>query len=49
MLGAQPEEARTRVEAALAAATEAVRLRQRGESVPEELAAAVRAADEQMF
>ena len=49
MLGAQPEEARTRVETALAAATEAVRLRQRGEPVSDELAAAVRAADEQMF
>jgi len=49
MLGAQPEEARARVHAALAAATEAVRLRQRGELVPDDLAAAVRAADEQMF
>ncbi|HEX4805148.1 MAG TPA: long-chain fatty acid--CoA ligase [Conexibacter sp.] len=49
MLGAQPAEARAKVEAALAAATEAVRRRQRGEPLPDELAAAVREADAQMF
>jgi len=49
MLGAQPEEARAKVEAALAASVEAVRRRQRGEPLPDELAAAVRTADEQMF
>jgi long-subunit acyl-CoA synthetase (AMP-forming) len=49
MLGAQPEEARARVEAALDAATQAVRLRQRGEPVSDELAAAVEQADREMF
>ena len=49
MLGAQPEEARARVEAALAASVEAVRLRERGEPVPDELAAAVEQADREMF
>jgi long-chain acyl-CoA synthetase len=49
MLGAQPEQARGRVEAALEAATQAVRLRQRGEPVPDELAGAVERADREMF
>ncbi len=49
MLGAQPHEARAKVEAALAASTEAVRLRQRGEPLPDELAAAVARADREMF
>jgi long-chain acyl-CoA synthetase len=49
MLGAQPEEARARVEGALDAALQAVRLRQRGEEVPAELAATVEQADREMF
>ena len=49
MLGAQPEEARARVEAALEASKRAVRLRQAGEPVPDELAAAVARADREMF
>jgi long-chain acyl-CoA synthetase len=49
MLGAQPEESRAKVEAALEASKQAVRLRQRGEPVPDELAAAVERADREMF
>jgi long-subunit acyl-CoA synthetase (AMP-forming) len=49
MLGAQPEEARARVEGALDASLQAVRLRQRGEEVPAELAAAVEQADRELF
>jgi long-subunit acyl-CoA synthetase (AMP-forming) len=46
---AQPEEQRAPVQAALAAAIERVRLRQRGEPVPPELEAKVALADEQIF
>jgi long-chain acyl-CoA synthetase len=49
MQAAQPEEQRRPVQEALAAATERVRLRQRGEPVPPELEATVAQADEQMF
>jgi long-chain acyl-CoA synthetase len=49
MLGAQPEEARARVQGALDASTQAVRLRQRGQEVPAELAAAVEQADRELF
>ena len=49
MLGAQPEERRAPAEAALEAAVQAVRLRRRGEPVPDELAAAVERADSEMF
>ena len=49
MLGAQPEEARARVEGALDASLQALRLRQRGEDVPAELAATVEQADREMF
>jgi len=49
MLAAQPEEQRRKVESALEAAREKVRLEQAGEPVPEELAARVAAADEEMF
>ncbi len=49
MLGAQPEEARARVQGALDAALQAVRLRQRGEEVPAELAVTVEQADREMF
>jgi long-chain acyl-CoA synthetase len=49
MLGGLPDEQRERTERALAAATEKVRLEQRGEPVPAELAAEVAAADEQIF
>jgi long-chain acyl-CoA synthetase len=49
MLAAQPADQREPVEQALAAATERVRLRQRGAPVPPELEAAVARADEQMF
>ncbi len=49
MLAAQPEEQRAPLERALQASREAVRLRQRGEAVPEELAEEVRQADEQYF
>jgi long-chain acyl-CoA synthetase len=44
-----PDEQRAAAEAGLAAAIEKVRLEQRGEPVPEELAAKVAAADEQLF
>ncbi|MBV9424900.1 MAG: AMP-binding protein, partial [Solirubrobacterales bacterium] len=46
---AQPEERRAPVQAALAAAIERVRMRQRGEPVPPELEAKVAQADEQIF
>ena len=49
MLAAQPEEQRKPVEEALDAAIERVRLKQRGEPVPEELEQKVKQADEQMF
>jgi long-subunit acyl-CoA synthetase (AMP-forming) len=44
-----PEEQRAPIQAALAAATERVRLRQRGEPVPPDLDAKVAQADEQIF
>ncbi|MFL5821784.1 MAG: AMP-dependent synthetase/ligase [Solirubrobacteraceae bacterium] len=49
MLAAQPEDARGKVEAALEAAREKVRLEQAGEPVPEALASMVAAADQEMF
>jgi long-subunit acyl-CoA synthetase (AMP-forming) len=49
MLAAQPEEARARVEGALAAARQRVALRQQGAEVPDELEQAVRAADDAIF
>ena len=49
MQAAQPEEQRRPVREAVEAATERVRLRQRGELVPPELEAKVAHADEQMF
>jgi long-subunit acyl-CoA synthetase (AMP-forming) len=49
MLAAQPEEARAPVQAALEASLQAVRLRQRGEPVPDELAAVVEQADRELF
>src|SRR5207248_9716293 len=49
MLAGQPEEERRPVEDALAASLERVRLKQRGEAVPEELERKVVEADEQMF
>jgi long-chain acyl-CoA synthetase len=49
MLAAQPEEQRARAQAALDASLQAVRMRRRGEPVPDELAAAVEQADAQMF
>src|SRR3954447_5591256 len=49
MLAGQPEEQRGKVTAALNAAIERVRLIQRGEEVPAELAATVEAADREMF
>jgi long-subunit acyl-CoA synthetase (AMP-forming) len=49
MLAAQPEEQRKPVEDAMAASLERVRLRQRGEAVPEELEAKVAEADEKYF
>jgi long-subunit acyl-CoA synthetase (AMP-forming) len=49
MLAAAPEDQRAMTEAALADATEKVRLEQRGDEVPEELAARVAQADELMF
>jgi long-chain acyl-CoA synthetase len=49
MLGGLPDEQRERTERALVAATEKVRLEQRGEPVSAELAAEVAAADEQIF
>jgi long-chain acyl-CoA synthetase len=49
MQAAQPEEQRKPVQAALAAATERVRLRQQGKPVPPELEAQVAKADEELF
>jgi long-chain acyl-CoA synthetase len=49
MLAAQPAEQRAPMEDALAAAIERVRLRQRGEPVPDTLEAAVAKADAEMF
>jgi long-chain acyl-CoA synthetase len=49
MLAAQPEEARARVQGAIDASLQALRLRQRGEPVPDELAAVVEQADREMF
>jgi long-chain acyl-CoA synthetase len=49
MQAAQPEEQRQPVQAALAAATERVRLRQQGKPVPPELEAQVAKADEELF
>ena len=49
MLESQPDEQRKPARAALDAAIEKVRLEQRGEPVPEELAATVAKADEEMF
>jgi long-subunit acyl-CoA synthetase (AMP-forming) len=49
MLAGQPDEQRQQGEAAIAAAIKKVQLEQAGEPVPEELAAAVAKADEQMF
>ncbi len=49
MLAAQPEEASARVKAALEASKQAVRLKQAGEPLPDELATAVAAADEALF
>jgi long-chain acyl-CoA synthetase len=49
MLAGLPEEQRLSTERALAAALRKVRLDQRGEAVPDELAAEVAAADEQVF
>jgi long-chain acyl-CoA synthetase len=49
MLAAQPEEQRKPVQDALDAALERVRLKERGEPVPEELEERVKQADEQMF
>ncbi|MBV9717084.1 MAG: long-chain fatty acid--CoA ligase [Solirubrobacterales bacterium] len=49
MQGARPDEQRHRIEAALAASVERVRLTQRGEPVPAELEAAVARADDELF
>ncbi len=49
MIAGQPPEQRERTERALAAAVEKVRSEQRGEAVPEELAAEVAAADGEIF
>ncbi|MEJ7787511.1 MAG: AMP-dependent synthetase/ligase [Solirubrobacteraceae bacterium] len=49
MIASQPDEKREGMEKALAAATQKVRLEQRGEEVPEQLAAAVAQADEKIF
>jgi long-subunit acyl-CoA synthetase (AMP-forming) len=49
MQAAQPEEQRKPVQAALAAATERVRLRQQGKPVPPELEAQVAKADDELF
>jgi len=48
-IAGMPEEQRTAAEGGLAAAVEKVRLEQRGEPVPEELAAKVSAADDALF
>ncbi len=49
MQAAAPEEQRAPIQKAIQASIERVRLRQRGEPVPEELEAAFAQADEQMF
>ncbi len=49
MLAGQPDEQREQVQAALEAAVRKVRLEQRGEPVPAELAAQVARADEEIF
>jgi long-chain acyl-CoA synthetase len=49
MVAAQPDDQRRQAQAALDAATEKVRLEQRGEPVPDELAEKVAKADESMF
>jgi long-chain acyl-CoA synthetase len=49
MVAAQPDEQRQQAQGALDAATEKVRLEQRGEPVPDELAEKVAQADEAMF
>jgi long-subunit acyl-CoA synthetase (AMP-forming) len=49
MQAAQPEEQRAPMQGALRASIERVRLKQRGEPVPEELETAFEQADEQMF
>ncbi len=49
MIAGQPEEQRAGTERALAAAVEKVRLEQRGERVPAELAAEVATADDEIF
>src|SRR3954466_9398031 len=49
MLAGLPEEQRTNAQACVEAAMEKVRLEQRGEPVPDELAQKVREADEQLF
>ena len=49
MVAGMPDEQREQAEASLAAAIEKVRLEQKGEPVPPELAAQVAAADENMF
>jgi long-subunit acyl-CoA synthetase (AMP-forming) len=49
MAASQPEEKRAAMEGALEAAKQKVRLEQAGEPVPDELAAAVAQADEQVF
>jgi long-subunit acyl-CoA synthetase (AMP-forming) len=49
MVAGQPEEQREKAQAALAAARKKVQLEQAGEPVPDELAAAVAAADAEMF
>jgi long-chain acyl-CoA synthetase len=49
MQAGQPEEQRKPIQDAIAASIERVRLRQRGEPVPEELEARVAAADEAVF
>ena len=49
MIAGQPDEQREQAESAIAAAIEKVRLEQRGETVPDELAEQVARADEEMF
>jgi long-subunit acyl-CoA synthetase (AMP-forming) len=49
MVGGQPEEQRVAVQGAIEASLKRVRLRQAGEPVPDELEAAVAAADERIF
>jgi long-subunit acyl-CoA synthetase (AMP-forming) len=49
MVAGQPEEQRAKAEAALQAGLEKVRLEQRGEAVPDDLAARVAEADRELF